>query len=599
MSMQPRPWPEVPERTARTARSSSRRGNLAMRIRDELGAVYADEAFAAAFAVRGRPGISPAQLMIVTVLQFTENLTDRQAAEGVRDRITWKYALGVELEDPGFDPTVLSEFRDRLVREDLVRLALDALLERLAGQGLVRSGGRVRTDSTHVLGAIRSLNRLELAGETLRATLEALAVAHPHWLSSVIDAGWQQVYGARIDNLRLPAAKTRRAELMTQYGRDGYHLLERVYGPGAPDWLRQIPAVDVLRRIWIQQFHRDVDTTTGRAEVRRREPAPDGDGLPPGDLKIISPYDLDARYSIKRDTRWSGYKVHFTETCDPPAPPADDGDPAHHTGQPAGQPAGQHTGAGPRRGEVPNLITNVATTTATVPDVAMTAPIHQQLAGKNLTPAEHLLDSGYPSADIIVAAARQHAITLISPMLLDHSTQARAGAGYDQASFTIDFDARQATCPQGVTSSSWSPARQHNTDTIVVTWPATTCKPCPAKTSCTKGSRRHLSIRPREEHQALADARARQGTDEWKNIYAARAGVEGTMRQSTHVTGIRTARYRGLPKTTLEHTIAATAINLIRLDAYWTGHPLDRTRTTQLARLNLTLTTRPELTIRV
>lgn len=572
--MHPMPWPEVPEATARTARASSRKGNLAMRIRDVLGEVYADEQFADAFAVRGKPGISPAQLMIVTVLQFTENLTDRQAGEAVRDRITWKYAIGVELEDPGFDPTVLSEFRGRLVREDLVRLALDALLERLAGQGLVTSGGRVRTDSTHVLGAIRNLNRLELAGETLRATLEALAVAHPAWLTSVIDPGWQQVYGARIDNLHLPSSKTKRAELMVQYGRDGYHLLDQVYGPAAPGWLRQIPAVDVLRRVWIQQFYRDVDTATGRQEVRRREAAPDGDGLPPGHLKIISPYDLDARYSIKRDTGWGGYKVHFTETCDTPAPPATDGD---------GGAARR-----PRRGEVPNLITNVATTTATVPDVAMTAPIHQDLADKGLTPDQHLVDSGYPSADIIVAAARLHGITLVSPMLLDHSSQARAGEGYDKASFTIDFDARRATCPQGAISSSWSPASQHGTEAIVVAWSARICKPCPAKALCTKDSRRHVSIRPREEHQALADARTRQTTDQWKAIYATRAGVEGTMRQTTHVTGIRTARYRGLPKTTLEHTIAATAINLIRLDAYWTGHPLDRTRSSHLTRLDFT-----------
>jgi transposase len=571
MSMQPKPWPEVPERTARTARASSRKGNLAMRIRDELGAVYADERFAAAFAVRGKPGISPAQLMIVTVLQFTENLTDRQAAEAVRDRITWKYATGVELEDPGFDPTVLSEFRDRLVREDLTRVALDALLERLAEQGLVKAGGRARTDSTHVLGAIRSLNRLELVGETLRATLEALAVAHPAWLSQVIDPAWQQVYGARIDNMHLPAGKTRRAELMVQYGRDGYHLLDQIYGPTAPDWLRQVPAVEVLRRIWIQQFYRVVDTATGRQEVRRREAAPDGDGLPPGHLQIISPYDLDARYSIKRDTRWGGYKVHFTETCDTPESESES-----ESGRPS------------TRGEVPNLIVNVATTTATVPDVVMTAPIHQQLADKALTPAEHLVDSGYPSADIIVAAARLHGITLVSPMLLDHSAQARAGAGYDQASFTIDFDAQQATCPQGATSSSWSPANQRGTDTIVVSWSVTTCKHCPAKALCTKGSRRQLTICPREEHQALADARARQTTEQWKTTYAARAGVEGTMRQTTHVTGIRTARYRGLPKTALEHTIAATAINLIRLDAYWTGRPLDRTRTSHLTRLDFT-----------
>ena len=279
--MQPMPWPEVPELTARMARASSRKGNLAMRIRDVLGQVYADEQFAEAFGVRGKPGISPAQLMIVTVLQFTEDLTDRQAAEAVRDRITWKYALGLELDDPGFDPTVLSEFRDRLVREDLVRLALDALLERLVAQGLVKAGGRARTDSTHVLGVIRYLNRLELAGETLRAALEALAVAHPAWLTQVIDPAWQQVYATRVDNLRLPSGEAKRAEMMIAYGRDGYHLLDQVCVPSAPAWLREIPAVQVLRQVWIQQFYRDVDTTAGRQEVRRREAARTGTGSRP------------------------------------------------------------------------------------------------------------------------------------------------------------------------------------------------------------------------------------------------------------------------------------------------------------------------------
>jgi len=168
------------------------------------------------------------------------------------------------------------------------------------------------------------------------------------------------VYGARIDNLHLPTSKTKRAELMVAYGRDGYHLLDQVYDPTAPDWLRHLPAVEALRRIWIQQFSRDVDPATGRSEVRRREAAPDGDGLPPGHLRIISPYDLDARYSIKRDHGWGGYKVHFTETCNAPA-----SEPDTDPGRPS------------TRGEVPNLITNVVTTTATVPDVEMTAPIHQ------------------------------------------------------------------------------------------------------------------------------------------------------------------------------------------------------------------------------
>jgi hypothetical protein len=129
---------------------------------------------------------------------------------------------------------VLSEFRSRLVAGDLTSLALDALLEHLAGLGLVRAGGRQRTDSTHVLGAIRDLNRLELAGQTLRAALEALAAAAPGWLAGVIDASWQQVYGARIDDLHLPEGKAGRQELMVRYGKDGCCLLERVHEPAAP-----------------------------------------------------------------------------------------------------------------------------------------------------------------------------------------------------------------------------------------------------------------------------------------------------------------------------------------------------------------------------
>jgi transposase len=571
MSMQPRPWPDVPELTARMARASSPKGNLAMRIREELGEVYADARFAAAFGIRGRPGISPGQLMMASVLQFSENLTDRQAAEAVRDRITWKYALGLELEDPGFDASVLCEFRSRLVAGDLTSLALDALLERLAGLGLVRAGGRQRTDSTHVLGAIRALNRLELAGESLRAALEALAAAAPGWLVRVIDVSWQQVYGARIDDLHLPGSQAGRQELMVRYGRDGYFLLEQVHRPGAPAWLRELPAIQALRRIWVQQFYREV--SGGRQEVRRREKLPEGDGLPPGRECLISPYDLDARYGIKRDHGWGGYKVHFTETCDAPAVTGPDEGPGPDEG----------------RGDRPNLITAVATTDATVTDTAMTTRVHRQLAGRGLLPGEHLVDSGYPSAELIVHAARMFGITLVSPLLLDNSVQARAGAGYDKAAFAVDFDARQATCPQGITSSSWSPCRQHQDQAIVVSWPITACTPCPARQLCTSGQRRQITIRPRELHEALTAARAEQATAQWKARYAARAGVEGTMRQATHVTGIRRARYLGLPKTQLEHTIAAAAINMIRLDAYWTGHPLDRTRTGHLARLDFTL----------
>jgi len=245
--------------------------------------------------------------------------------------------------------------------------------------------------------------------------------------------------------------------------------------------------------------------------------------------------------------------------------------------------------ARPPSGDIPNLIVGVVTTPAAVSDAAALDDIHAELARNNLLPGEHLLDSGYPSADQVVRSARVHGIRLVSPLLVDQSRQAKAKAGYDKAGFTFDFDHQHGTCPQGRASVTWNPCRQESRDAIVVSWAASDCGPCPARDLCTKGTRRQVTLRERALHEATVAARAEQETDQWKRTYAVRSGIEGTMHQTTHVTGIRTARYRGLPKTRLEHNFAATAINMIRLDHYWTGQPLDRTRTSQLARLTFAL----------
>jgi transposase len=561
--MQPQPWPEVPQATARVAKSAFRKGSLAIRIRDELGSWYVDEDFAAAYPVRGKPGISPAQLAMVTVLQFTENLTGRQAADEVRGRVDWKYCLGLELEDEGFDASVLTGFRERLVDYGAERVVFDRLLDLLKQRGLVKAGGRARTDSTHVLARIRDLNRLELAGETVRAALEALAAAAPGWLATVIDVSWQRVYGQRIDNLRLPESKTARQELAVQYGRDGYWLLVQVHAPGAPGWLRELPAVQALRRIWIQQYYREI-SADGEKVIRREERE---HGLPPGKDRLASPYDLDARYAEKRGMGWTGYKGHLTETISNPA----EDDPG--TGRPA----------------FPNLVSDVQTTHAAVPGVVMTGPIHDSLQTSGLAPGEHAVDCGYVSADLLVASKRR-GITLLGPLLADISAQARSG-GYTQEAFAIDWDRRQATCPHGAVSSKWAPLRQgrDGREAISVRFAAATCRACPARDKCTTAqwTGRQLFLRPRETHEAVAAARAGQDTKHWKDRYKARAGVEGTIAQASHVTGIRRARYLGLAKTRLEHLAAATAINVIRLDAWYASKPLDRTRTTHLQRTDL------------
>ena len=221
----------------------------------------------------------------------------------------------------------------------------------------------------------------------------------------------------------------------------------------------------------------------------------------------------------------------------------------------------------------------------------MTQPIHQMLADRDLLPGEHAMDAGYASAAHIVDCRTDHDVRLVTPVRADHSPQARSHNGFGREAFTIDFDREQATCPQGAVSTMWNPARAKGEDVIVVTFPASTCIPCPVRSQCTRSAqrRRQLTLRPRHLHEALQAARAEQATDDWNARYRTRAGIEGTISQAVTITGIRHARYTGIAKVHLEHVFAATAINLIRLDAWWTDTPVARTRTTHLARLDLAL----------
>ena len=578
VSMQPAVWPD-PDPLVAAAIAAKYQGKrarpLAVLVRDRLGQWLRDEDFAAAFGARGRPGWSPSRLALVTVLQRAENLTDRQAAEAVRTRIDWQYLLGLAWDDPGFDHTVLAEFRLRVADAGLELAALDALLARLAAGGLVKAGGKQRTDSTHVVAAVAALNRLELAGESVRAVLEALAAACPDWLEQrVCVPDFTRRYGIPVTSWRPPLPEAKRDELAVAYARDGYALLEAVYDSSSPAWLREIPAVDVLRRVLLQNYTRTV-TGNGREVIRRREKEPEGDGLPPGHMRIASPYDTDARWGVKRDDFWLGYKLHVSETCDDA--PCDCAAAGGHDRDCA-------------RATFPNLVTNVATTDATVPDIQVTGVIHGDLAGRGLAPGRHYLDSGYLSAAAVVAALTTWGIALIGPLLADTSAQARAGHGYARADFTVDYDSQTVTCPQGKTSSSWTPCTQRGQAAAVATFAATDCGPCPARSQCTTSSkrRRQLTVLPRDLAEAQAAARAAEKSIPFQADYARRAGVEGTMHQAASH-GARRARYRGLPKTRLDHAYMAVALNLLRLEAFWAGTPLDRQRTSHLARLELEL----------
>ncbi|MEY9988166.1 transposase [Streptomyces sp. V4I8] len=543
-----------------------------MRVRDHLAEVFDDALFAEAFPGRGAPAQSPALLALVTVLQFTENLTDRQAADAARDRLSWKYALGAELSDTGFDFCALSRFRSRLAGDGMERVLFDRLLEHCREAGLVKAGGKQRTDSTHVISAVRDLNRTELAGESVRAALEALAVAAPSWLAGVIDvAEFAERYGPRVDGWTMPSSKTKRERLAQIFGQDALVLCRAAWSDRAPAWIREIEAVALLRKVLVQTYTVRLDAR-GREVVSKRDA--DNDGVPPGSTRLASPYDPDARWSAKGDDLfWCGYKIHLTETCHAPA-----------------EAEAEAEAEACLRALAPNLITDVHTTDATVPDVKATEPIQKNLTEREVTPAEHYLDSGYPSADLITAAAGQ-GITMVTPLLGDHSPQARTAEGFDKSAFRIDWKARQVRCPEGSTSAGWYPVTQHGRDAIVIDFARADCRPCPSRDKCTSSVRgtRMLTLQPRELHERTATARAEQDTESWRAKYALRAGVEGTVNQALDVTGIRRARYRGLPKVRVQHAFSATALNVVRLDAWWTTNPLHKPRTSRLERLNCRL----------
>ena len=537
----------IPEQTAQVARAAFPKGNPYMRMRDALGPIYINPAFTQLFPNDGQPAEAPAHLALVTIMQFAEALSDEQTATAVRGRIDWKYALALELTDCGFDASVLCEFRKRLIVGNAELLLFDTMLTLFREEGLIKAKGRQRTDSTHILAAIHVLNRLECVGETLRHALNVLATANPGWLQSWVPTLWFDRYSHRFEEYRLPAEKPARYALAEQIGTDGMQLLEHIYAAAAPPGLRDLPAVQLLRQVWMQQFY----AVAADQPLRWRT----AEDLPPALLLISSPYDPDARYGKKRSTEWTGYKVHLTETCDD---------------------------------DTPNLITDVLTTAAPISDFDVLPTIQQQLTERHVIPGEQIVDAGYPTADHVLTSRETHGIDLIGPLADDHSWQARAGAGFAAAQFVIDWERQCATCPQGHTSAEWRERQDENGQTsIQIKFAKDDCTSCPVRAQCTqsKNQPRFLQVRDRAHYAVLVTARQRQKTELFKTQYAARAGIEGTISQGTRTSDLRRSRYIGLPKTRLLHVLIAAALNFIRVAAWLAETPRARTRQSAFARL--------------
>ncbi len=451
------------------------------------------------------------------------------------------------MDDPGFDASVLSEFRTRLLQHHAEHLLFETLLATCRAHGLLKAHGRQRTDSTHVLAAIRALNRLQLVAETMRHTLNVLANVAPDWLRAQSQPDWVKRYERRPDQGRLPASKEQQTVLAETIGGDGRSLLRAIYSGAAPRWLRQVPAVELMRRIWVQNYLQTPDALQWRSS----------EDLPPATLFISSPYDTDAHLSKKGSTCWVGYKAHFTETCEEDAP---------------------------------SLITHVATTTAPIADGAVTSTIHAELKDEQRLPTTHIVDSGYVDAELLVTSQQDYGVELLGPTRTNVRWQARAAEGFGLEDFRVEWEEHRAICPAGHTSIEWvERLDKRGNESIYIRFSPKDCGPCPCRAKCTqsqaKHPRRSIAVRPREQYEALQAAREREHMEDYKATYAKRAGCEGTISRAVRTCGLRRSRYIGDEKVHLEQVLIGTALNFLRVSEWLAETPKAKSRRSAFVKL--------------
>lgn len=484
-------------------------------MRDELCQLYCLD--------NGRPGIEPVLLAGVTLLQFIEKVPDRQAVELLRLNLGWKHALNLRIDDRGFHPTSLVTFRDRLMGSADGRLLFDIILRFLHGKGLVQRHGKQRLDSTHILGAVARMGRLEMVRETLRLFLETiqrmrLEDSLPEW----------SLFHDRHVDCDLAWHKAGKELLISKHeqaGRDMYRLLA---------WASAIPELaghaqtQLLQRVFDEQY----ELTEQGPRQRKHE----GSGV------VKNPHDPDVQWSSKEPNgqkAWEGYKVQIAETVP--------------EGQGPERPKGQPT---------TGFLTEITTTEAIASDFAGRQIVEQRQEEHGLGAAEACyVDAGYINDDTL-AQADQTGRVLMGPA---RPSQNASGDLFTADDFDVSVAVRQAICPAGHTSTQCS--RLENAQTGQVNYRfewSSHCDGCPLQSQCTnaRSGRRMLVVG--EHHDHLQQRRREMQTEAFQEAMKQRNGIEGTISEFARNGGRRT-RYRGLSKTSLCNYLHGAALNIKRL----------------------------------
>lgn len=522
MSLQEDCWQEkIPSEMARIGQIILREDNLYRVVGDGVDQILTLEDFAHLYSRDGRGAICPIILSLVTLFQYVENLPDREAANSATVRLDWKYAMHVPVEWMGFHYSTLSNYRGRLLEHGEERLLFEKILEWIGSQGFLKKQGKQRTDSTHVLGKVAILSRLEMLWETMRMALRAVEKAAPNWYESAIPATYHEYYSVRQSDWKLNQEEVRKET--KQAGQDGYWLLDHLQGSG-PANVQELPEVKTLEAVLEQTFTRSKGGGGRGRKVRLRRQKR-GEGKE----KVISPHETEARMSQKRGKGWRGYKLQVTETAE--------------------------TEAGS------TFLTDVRVTGATTDDSEVVTEIQEQLIADGIAPKEHLVDQGYVSG-ANMAKSKKRGINLLGLMQGDTSGKPE---GYRQQDFTIDWEREVVTCPQGATSRLWRPRIKSNERPGIYVRFGSFCCNCRAWGICTT-SKQGRTLFLNAHHALIAARRAEQQTEDFRKKLKARAAVEGTISMLVRKHGARRARYRGQDKVNLQAQLTGAAVNLKQLN---------------------------------
>ena len=481
-------------------------------LKNEIAPLIKDTDFSDMYSNKGRIPISPKILLLTTIMQFLERLPDRAAADNLRFRLDWKIAFSLPIEFEGIHPTTLVYFRDRLEENEKASIVFDKILEHLKETGLVKKNKKQRIDSTHIIGNVRELSRIELLHETLRLFVRKSFKHFTNPNENILNLN--AYYSEKISVKGISNAQ--KDKMISEAGLAMKSFIIYADLPTTNQIIHDEESFNTLKTVFEQNFTDSDNSLENEPKLKK---------IATGKGHICSPHDTDARYANKGGKGWSGYKAQIVETINEDK-------------------------------EDVNFITHIEANEATDYDGHPVQNIIDELADKEVEPNELYGDTHYNTTDNIKKLKKERDIDLKGTVAPDTRKKTKSRKG-----FRVDYKEKKVICPEGVTSRRFNDSRKNY---ISATFPKDKCNICERKNICNPEKRGKQFVE-RKNKEFLNQRRKEMKTKEFKEDMYKRNGIEGTISGLVRGQSFRRARFRGKSKMNLQAKFTGAAANVSRL----------------------------------